>query len=43
LVSSGDPDALARMNAATKALEAKEKVVHVHDDIVDDDESNLSI
>jgi hypothetical protein len=28
LVRSGDPDALAIMNAATEALEAKEKVVH---------------
>jgi len=28
LARSGDPDALARMNATTEALEAKEKVVH---------------
>jgi len=27
LVRSGDPDALAIMNAATEALEAKEKVL----------------
>jgi hypothetical protein len=28
LLRSGDPDALARMNATTEALEAKEKVVN---------------
>jgi hypothetical protein len=28
LARSGDPDALARMNATAEALEAKEKVVH---------------